>query len=141
MATVEYYLQNKAQRIAYQKKYYSENSELIKLKNSEYNKKNYQKHLKEKQDYQKKHWNNIKIRTMTAIGELLCSKCGYDDIRALHIDHLNGNGTQHRKSFTSNKKFMAYVEMNPKEFQILCANCNYIKRYENKEFRKSKYEL
>lgn len=66
-----------------------------------------------------------------------CVRCGFDDWRALQVDHVNGDGHIHRKqdgtTFTS-KLFRTIVE-DPKRFQLLCANCNWIKRYENNENR------
>ena len=72
-----------------------------------------------------------------SVGAAECSRCGYSDIRALQIDHINGGGSVHRNSFTSNKVYMKYIRENPHEFQILCANCNWIKKDELNENRKS----
>lgn len=66
-----------------------------------------------------------------------CQKCGFEDKRALQIDHINGGGSKERKEkgFGGNfhkhvlKSFMA----NEQKYQLLCANCNWIKRFENKE--------
>lgn len=67
---------------------------------------------------------------------VICKNCGYDkDWRALHIDHVNGNGKRDRKtnSGTYYKKIKQKILKGSKEYQILCANCNWIKVYENKE--------
>jgi hypothetical protein len=61
-----------------------------------------------------------------------CSHCGFGDRRALQIDHINGGGSKNRKNF-SQTTFLKYVLDNLGLFQILCANCNWIKRRENKE--------
>jgi hypothetical protein len=61
-----------------------------------------------------------------------CAECGYDDERALQIDHLAGGGKQHRKNMSTNT-FYLYVLAHPEEFQLLCANCNQIKRIEMAE--------
>jgi hypothetical protein len=65
-----------------------------------------------------------------------CARCGFADERALQIDHVLGGGCQHRKSFGGQVSFMLWLRRNkfPPEFQILCANCNWIKRAENKEY-------
>ena len=64
-----------------------------------------------------------------------CVRCGFTDWRALQIDHVNGSGTKqhaHKKSFSwFYKEVIASV---PGEiYQLLCANCNQIKRYEKGE--------
>lgn len=65
----------------------------------------------------------------------VCVRCGFSDIRALQVDHIKGGGKKHIKSFTNNPrtyyKFVLRDETGM--FQLLCANCNWIKRYENKE--------
>lgn len=68
-----------------------------------------------------------------------CVACGFTDQRALQIDHIDGAGGLHRK--TSNcKKLYKYIQITPIEIlattlQILCANCNWIKRQTNNEGR------
>ena len=61
-----------------------------------------------------------------------CNQCGFSDKRALQLDHVNGGGTKERKK----KSFMLYklaIEDINNNYQILCANCNWIKRYERQE--------
>lgn len=66
-----------------------------------------------------------------------CCNCGFDNIHALQLDHINGGGRQHRISLASQGSHNIYQwlrrEGYPKGYQVLCANCNWIKRYENKE--------
>jgi len=69
-----------------------------------------------------------------------CVKCGYDDHRALQLDHIKGNGSKTRKESGLHKnriKYYNYLLQNPsytlEEIQLLCANCNWVKRYENNE--------
>jgi hypothetical protein len=66
-----------------------------------------------------------------------CSRCGFSDIRALQIDHVNGGGQKEIKKIGSYKMYQNIIENEDvrKNYQILCANCNWIKRYENKENR------
>jgi hypothetical protein len=81
-----------------------------------------------------------KERRLVVIGILgsKCAKCGFDDYRALQIDHINGNGNKERKdnkrnNYSAIKKILAGETKN---YQLLCANCNWIKRYENNEHSK-----
>lgn len=66
-----------------------------------------------------------------------CRHCGFSDLRALQIDHRNGNGSKLNKDLgigsSSDPRFYRYVISHPEDFQLLCANCNWIKRYEEKE--------
>jgi len=66
-----------------------------------------------------------------------CLVCGFIDQRALHIDHVNSGGRQERKRFVNYLMYLEYVltqiKSGSKDYQLLCANHNAIKRYENKE--------
>jgi hypothetical protein len=66
-----------------------------------------------------------------------CRQCGFDDWRALQVDHINGGGTQHRRTYVSMyryyKDILASAQAQSGEYQLLCANCNQIKRYEEGE--------
>ena len=66
-----------------------------------------------------------------------CKRCGFDDIRALQIDHMYGGGRQHRiqlrQAGTTNFYQWLWKQDYPEGYQVLCANCNWIKRFENKE--------
>ena len=71
-----------------------------------------------------------------------CSRCGFSDVRALQIDHINGGGSKELQSYRNSYRRMAYYEKvrqtPPGTYQILCANCNWIKMSENKEFPHAK---
>jgi len=64
-----------------------------------------------------------------------CIKCGYSDMRALQFDHKEGNGRHDRKTLGSSlyPYYVKRPELALKTLQVLCANCNYIKRVENDE--------
>jgi hypothetical protein len=64
-----------------------------------------------------------------------CLHCGFNDHRALQIDHIHGNGSKdsnrkHYRDYYS--KLLKLSDIN-KTYQLLCANCNWIKRIENNE--------
>lgn len=62
-----------------------------------------------------------------------CVKCGYDsDWRALQIDHIHGCGKKNRVHGLVFYKKILDSGFEGK-YQLLCANCNFIKRYENNE--------
>jgi hypothetical protein len=73
-----------------------------------------------------------------------CSKCGFQDSRALQIDHVNGDGyvERHKKKIMATtllKDVINSMIQKEKKYQLLCANCNWIKRVENKEALQPKY--
>ena len=68
------------------------------------------------------------------IFHIKCVKCGFDNYNGLQFDHKNNDGAQDRKRFKSHNAMMSYYLKNPEEaqekLQVLCANCNWIKRNE-----------
>lgn len=103
-------------------------SEKFKKTTKEY-KKRYNKNLNEQRKAQV-------ISELTS-GEMCCSLCGFDDIRALSVDHIDGNGAEHRKSVRGCHLYKWLIKNNfPEGFQVLCMNCQWIKRHENNEFTK-----
>lgn len=64
-----------------------------------------------------------------------CVHCGFSDWRALQVDHVNGGGRKDRIRFLNKSQFLKAVRAEPGAYQCLCANCNWIKRYERGEHR------
>ena len=66
-----------------------------------------------------------------------CVRCGFTDKRALQIDHVNGGGTKDtwgkKNGLTYYKEVISHLKAGGCKFQLLCANCNWIKRHENNE--------
>ena len=66
-----------------------------------------------------------------------CVRCGFTDWRALQVDHINGGGTKERRQAISMRRYykaiLASIEVQTGEYELLCANCNQIKRYEDGE--------
>lgn len=66
-----------------------------------------------------------------------CVWCGENDFRCLQIDHINGGGSKERREQKGATTYYKYIidEINNKtnRYQILCANCNWRKRYDNCE--------
>lgn len=78
----------------------------------------------------------IRIQVLNKFGSK-CGRCGFSDTRALQIDHVNGGG---KKEINTMKNYYAYCKKILNDttgmYQLLCANCNWIKRAENKEHLK-----
>lgn len=64
-----------------------------------------------------------------------CNRCGFSDTRALQLDHIKDDGHTDRKRFAGHLAMVRYYIEHPDEaklrLQILCANCNWIKRAAN----------
>ena len=74
------------------------------------------------------------------LGGAKCANCGYDkDERALNFDHIEDDGNTERKNLNP-ASMPAYYIQNPKlareKLQVLCANCNHIKKYESGHLQK-----
>ena len=55
-----------------------------------------------------------------------CRQCGFDDRRALQVDHIYGEGGKdYRKK--GPRGVLIDALRYPRRYQILCANCNTIK--------------
>lgn len=66
-----------------------------------------------------------------------CARCGFDDPRAFQIDHVNGGGTKDVRQHASRWAYLKAVLADTSgKFQVLCANCNQIKRVELGEHRR-----
>lgn len=82
----------------------------------------------------------LALRLLGEIHSLLggeCARCGFADARALQLDHIQGGGARElRKS--GNRRFqyqrvLRSVKAGEMVYQLLCANCNWIKRAERGE--------
>jgi hypothetical protein len=68
-----------------------------------------------------------------------CARCGFTDDRALCIDHINGGGEPERKKARSSEAYYkAILASGGAGYQILCCNCNAIKRIERGEHRRAR---
>ena len=120
------------------------------VKQNEYNK-NWRKmnpeksKLIQKRCYYKNHTNTktveqkrlqkIRMDLMNILGGAYCKDCGFNILEALQFDHIFGGGTKERKLFASGRAMYYFYIKNPEiakqRLQVLCANCNFIKRAKN----------
>ena len=78
----------------------------------------------------------LKIIDHYSEGKNNCNNCGISDLRVLSIDHINGNGSTHREELRKKGTSLYRWIINnnyPSGFQILCMNCQFVKRTENNE--------
>jgi hypothetical protein len=91
---------------------------------------------------QRAHRFEVRREILTLLqGSASCKRCGMTDLRCLQIDHIHGSGrndARTRQGTTNMWALRNWIAENPKEakkrYQVLCANCNWIKRYENFEW-------
>lgn len=79
--------------------------------------------------YHRNYYLEARAKVFELLGNV-CKRCAFTDQRALQVDHVNGNGASERKllkgAYSRLKRVMEY----PEDYQLLCANCNWIKRHE-----------
>lgn len=147
----KYYRKNREKIRRYQKGWREKNREKVK----KYNQYWYQKNLAKRSEYAKKWWienkdKQLKLRVLLRknkkreIFKVLgnkCNNCGISDFRVLQIDHINGGGGKEIRTIGRgdciNHYYKQLILDKPaflRKYQLLCANCNWIKRYENKEY-------
>jgi len=117
------------------KKYYQEHKEAI----SERRKLHKQVHP-EKKEKEKNYTYNYRTDKRKRLIEIMggkCVICGFNDWRALQIDHINSGGAKERNEVRSVTRRYKIIEnsinKNENKYQLLCANCNQIKTYINNE--------
>jgi len=146
----KYYAENKEKLLAnmknhYQetkeqhKQYYLKNKDKINKRMNSYMKETYRPtHKKQILTIQKICLKRIRMKRREQILQLLgnkCIRCGFLDKRALQIDHIHGRGLREMKEMKGNAspQYLKNILKHPEDYQILCANCNWIKRVENNE--------
>lgn len=135
----------------YQKQYYRANRDRILKQNKEYRAANSQKiRAQQRRKYNiirqdaealAARRNQLNARRAAARQELIaalggkCARCGFADWRALQVDHVNGGGVRHLRAIklSSPVGYLKLIRRFPAEFQLLCANCNWIKLHERGE--------
>ena len=88
-----------------------------------------------------KYRHKIREAIFHKLGQYWCQICGEHDRRCLQLDHINGGGTQEiqRLSKAQNRDMGAIysyyltLENIQKHLMVLCANCNWKKRFEKRE--------
>ena len=126
----------------YGTQYYLKNREKLLIQAKEYRIKNREKILRDHHNYYLKHKELIRLgqknhsqewreKVLQHLGGK-CKHCGFSDSRALQVDHVRGGGA---KAYGQGKIRYYKQILNDKleTFQLLCANCNWIKKAENNE--------
>lgn len=94
------------------------------------------KHRKEIRIRQKEYHKQNREELFCLLGNK-CFNCGFSDRRALQIDHINGGGIKERINYNTkdfHRVVLKSIKNNERKYQLLCANCNWIKRHEKQEW-------
>ena len=101
--------------------------------NKKYAKKYYEKNKKKMIKYTTKYHRQKRQDIIKLLGGK-CIKCGYSG-SALQIDHINSDGWKEKRNINSYVyKIYKKILNGSKDYQLLCANCNWEKRNELKEY-------
>lgn len=73
----------------------------------------------------------VRERVFEAYGGFVCNCCGETMRECLSIDHVNNDGHVHRKITGHGSTFYRWLIRNnfPKDFQVLCMNCQFGKKH------------
>ena len=135
----------------WKRKWYAENRGKVLQKQHDY----YREKISLMTPEEKKEWNAYRLQIESRAraklkgdvirhysnGTMTCLWCGFGDIRALSIDHINGNGAKEKrdKNWSGAKFYVRLRQLGyPEGYQVLCMNCQWIKRTKNEETRKYK---
>lgn len=94
-------------------------------------KRHYERHKKEIFAYKMRYNSELKFKVLKILGDK-CIQCGESDWRCLQIDHINGNGANERR-IHSHFWMLRQILAGSKDYQLLCANCNWKKKFERDE--------
>jgi len=126
--SIEWEKNNKEKRIGYYRKFYYKHREEILLKSKLNRKKNEQSYQVRARRYHRK---KIEIFKRYGGETPKCVWCGEERYECLQIDHIYDDGNKERNSIGGGENFYYWLlkqPYQPERYQILCANCNCIKR-------------
>lgn len=129
---------NKEKTAEYQKKYwkiyYKNNRDKIDEYHKKYWKIYYKKNKSRLDTNTSKRYYECLFKCLEYFGNK-CKNCGITDKRVLQLDHVHGKRKKDSKLSNVNKLYIEISEGKyENEYQLLCANCNWIKRTTNKEW-------
>lgn len=136
----EWVQDNPSKKTAYMRSYTRNQTQEWKDKRNEYAR---QWRLNNKDKFkasQKRAYDNMRLDVLQHYSDNEvpeCACCGESEILFLHLDHINGDGADHRRELESelgyypggnNLPYWLKKNNYPGGFQVLCANCNLGKR-------------
>ena len=138
-------LKDPEKRREYNRKYGLKNLKKVRIWKRNWARKHYKHNLSNSRNW----WHRIKQEILELLGDK-CSNLNCPipleklDVRALQIDHIHGDGFRHRKNTSRNhyyRSILNEIKAGSKDYQLLCVYCNWMKRFENKEYPKIRKAL
>ena len=137
------YHQDTAKALASRKKWRDANKDkMAKIHARSYAKANAKDGGQRRREYSRKNSLKLKMDVYHAYsGEIIkCALCPENDMACLSLDHINGDGAEHRRQLHTKSGDKVWRDLRkrgyPEGFQILCMNCQFKKRAANKELKK-----
>ena len=81
----------------------------------------------------------LRAQIISELGPL-CAQCGFADVRALQIDHVNNDGYKEKDIGPASWYYtliLRSIKKGEGRYQVLCANCNRIKAVESGSIREA----
>jgi hypothetical protein len=94
-------------------------------------------------EMQREHRFDVRKEILDHLGGQRCVRCGFDDWRALCVDHINSDGrTDEKVPGKSNNPWTFKIALRDPvyraaallKYQVLCCNCNRLKQFDKNEF-------
>jgi len=134
----EYYIINRDEILAKTKKRQKDNRDVIKIREDIWRKNNIKRVRDNKREWnllnnvnekarQKRFALKTEVMRHYSNGTSSCKNCKANDLDALCLDHINNDGTEHRKTVGQGVYFWAKKNNFPPILQVLCWNCNFLK--------------
>jgi hypothetical protein len=143
-----WWLKNKDKKREYDRKYRKNHPEL-QIKKAEYHHKRRRHYSQLQRLWHQRNPDWTRLRNQEVRRKILLrlgNKCsnpnclvlnGCSDPRCLQIDHINGKGTYERRILGMYRFYAKLLKLDDvtlkRDYQLLCANCNWIKKYERNE--------
>lgn len=127
----DYYHANKETILARER--LKRRSEKYKARRREHYHKNIHRFRAKTREHHRKKYLELKRAVLERLGGK-CNQCGESRVPVLQIDHVHGNGCAERRAVSSAFRFLRKVLTDETgSYQLLCCNCNWMKRHENNE--------
>ena len=78
------------------------------------------------------YWRAKRLGALKKLGNQ-CVHCGEKDWRCLQVDHVEGGGTKENDKHGTYWIYNRIIGGQTEGYQVLCANCNWKKRYDKGE--------
>jgi hypothetical protein len=120
------------------RRYRQRHPERVREGEQRYRERNRERLRVENRERERERRERARLAVIAALGGVCCD-CGFSDVRALEVDHVNDDGTLDRARFASGTgiNIVLYLQQVVSEarsgrYQLLCRNCNWIKEIERR---------